>query len=170
MVEMLPLFIGGMLFDCGGFPLPFIVSGGLLVFCGLAAAIVLDPSEELRQAREEGEEKDEELESDASGDGEGKSFFRSTPVILGLLITILTGMANQWYVNVLVLLFAQRQIRYQPSLEPYVRKEFSMTSFQVSLKKNTAIQIVKTFPAGQHALHYRWGSLCGCQSPHWISP
>ena len=168
---MLSLFIGGMLFDCGGFPLPFIVSGGLLVFCGLAAAIVLDPSEELRQAREEGEEKDEELESDASDDGERKgSFFRSTPVILGLLITILTGMANQWYVNILVLLFAQRQIRYQPSLEPYVRKEFSMTSFQVSLKKNTAIQIVKTFPAGQHALHYRWGSLCSCQSPHWISP
>ena len=168
---MLLLFIGGMLFDCGGFPLPFIVSGGLLVFCGLAAAIVLDPSEELRQAREEGEEKDEELESDASDDGERKgSFFRSTHVILGLLITILTGMANQWYVNFLDLPFAKRQIRYQPSLEPYVRKEFSMTSFQVSLKKNTAIQIVKTFPAGQHALHYRWGSLCGCQSPHWISP
>ena len=117
--------------------MPFIVSGGLLVFCGLAAAIVLDPSEELRQAREEGEEKDEELESDASDDREGKgSLFRSTPVILGLLITILTGMANQWYVIVLVLLFAQRQIRYQPSLEPYVRKEFSMTSFQVSKEKH----------------------------------
>ena len=135
---MLLLFIGGMLFDCGGFPLPFIVSGGLLVFCGLAAAIVLDPSEELRQAREEGEEKDEELESDASDDGERKgSFFRSTPVILGLLITILTGMANQWYVNFLDLPFAKRQIRYQPSLEPYVRKEFSMTSFQVSFKKKS---------------------------------
>ena len=118
--------------------MPFIVSGGLLVFCGLAAAIVLDPSEELRQAREEGEEKDEELESDASDDGERKgSFFRSTPVILGLLITILTGMANQWYVNFLDLPFAKRQIRYQPSLEPYVRKEFSMTSFQVSFKKKS---------------------------------
>merc|ERR1711953_855224 len=40
-------FIGGLLFDCGGFPLPFIVSGSLLVFCAFAAAIVLDPTEEL---------------------------------------------------------------------------------------------------------------------------
>ena len=88
---------GGILFDCGGFPLPFIVSGGLLVFCALAAAIVLDPSEELRQAREEGEE-EEELDGNIGGDGkENKgSLFCSFPVVLGLLITILTGAASQW--------------------------------------------------------------------------
>jgi len=109
-------FIGGILFDCGGFPLPFIVSGGLLVFCSLAAVIVLDPSEELRQTRDEEGEEDEDI----GGDGKGKkgSLFCSFPVILGLLITVLTGAANQWY---------------QPSLEPYVRKEFNMTSFQASM-------------------------------------
>jgi len=111
-------FIGGILFDCGGFPLPFIVSGGLLVFCALAAAIVLDPSEELRQTREEEGEEDEDR--NIRGDKKEKkgSLFCSFPVILGLLITILTGAANQWY---------------QPSLEPYVRKEFNMTSFQASM-------------------------------------
>jgi len=113
-------FIGGILFECGGFPLPFITSGGLLVFCALAAAIVLDPSEELRQAREE-EEEDLEKDGNIGGGGEekkGKSLFCSFPVVLGLLITVLTGAASQWY---------------QPSLEPYVRKEFKMTSFQASL-------------------------------------
>jgi len=112
-------FIGGILFECGGFPLPFIVSGGLLVFCALAAAIVLDPSEELRQTSEEGEE-EEELDRNIRGDGKAKkgSLICSFPVVLGLLITILTGAANQWY---------------QPTLEPYVRKEFNMTSFQASM-------------------------------------
>jgi len=109
-------FIGGILFDCGGFPLPFIISGGLLVFCALAAAVVLDPSEELRQTRED----EGELERDIRGGGKQRkgSLFCSLPVILGLLSTILTGAANQWY---------------QPSLEPYVRKEFNMTSFQASM-------------------------------------
>lgn len=113
-------FIGGILFECGGFPLPFIVSGGLLVFCALAAAIVLDPSEELRQTKEEEEEEEEELDRNIRGDEKEKkgSLFCSFPVILGLLITILTGAAQQWY---------------QPSLEPYVRKEFNMTSFQASM-------------------------------------
>jgi len=112
-------FIGGILFECGGFPLPFIVSGGLLVFCALAAAIVLDPSEELRQTSEEGEE-EEELDRNIEGDRKEKegSLFCSFPVVLGLLITILTGAASQWY---------------QPTLEPYVRKEFNMTSFQASM-------------------------------------
>jgi len=114
-------FIGGILFDCGGFPLPFIISGGLLVFCALAAAVVLDPSEELRQTRGEDEgEGDGELERDVRGGRKERkgSLFCSLPVILGLLSTILTGAANQWY---------------QPSLEPYVRKEFNMTSFQASM-------------------------------------
>jgi len=112
-------FIGGILFECGGFPLPFIVSGGLLVFCALAAAIVLDPSEELKQTREEGEE-EEVLDGNIGGEGKAKkgSLICSFPVVLGLLITILTGAANQWY---------------QPTLEPYVRKEFNMTSFQASM-------------------------------------
>ena len=93
-------FTGGILFDCGGFPLPFIVSGGLLVFCALAAAIVLDPSEELRQTREEEGEEDEDR--NIRGDKKEKkgSLFCSFPVILGLLITILTGAANQWWVNI----------------------------------------------------------------------
>ena len=82
--------------------MPFIVSGGLLVFCALAAAIVLDPSEELRQTSEEGEE-EEELDRNIEGDRKEKegSLFCSFPVVLGLLITILTGAASQWWVNIL---------------------------------------------------------------------
>ena len=44
--------------------MPFIISGGLLIFCALAAAIVLDPSEELRQSREDEVEGEGELERD----------------------------------------------------------------------------------------------------------
>ena len=100
--QNITLFTGGILFECGGFPLPFIVSGGLLVFCALAAAIVLDPSEELRQTSEEGEE-EEELDRNIEGDRKEKegSLFCSFPVVLGLLITILTGAASQWWVNIL---------------------------------------------------------------------
>ena len=133
---------GGILFECGGFPLPFIVSGGLLVFCALAAAIVLDPSEELRQTREEGEE-EEELDGNIGGDGKAKkgSLICSFPVVLGLLITILTGAANQWCVNIENFTSLKKTCtRYQPTLEPYVRKEFNMTSFQV-LTNNTFIEI-----------------------------
>ena len=100
-VDDMFLCTGGILFDCGGFPLPFIISGGLLIFCALAAAIVLDPSEELRQSREDEGEEEGELKRDMRGGGKEKkgSLFCSLPVILGLLSTILTGAANQWCVN-----------------------------------------------------------------------
>ena len=39
-----------------------------------------------------------------------------------------------------------------------------MTQWIISLR------VTNTFHSGQHALHYRWCSLCCCQSPNWISP
>ena len=108
------LCTGGILFDCGGFPLPFIISGGLLVFCALAAAVVLDPSEELRQTREdegEGETRD------VRGGGKQRkgSLFCSLPVILGLLSTILTGAANQWCVNTWTLTLFKKDLHQVPA-------------------------------------------------------
>ena len=113
--------------------MPFIVSGSLLVFCAFAAAIVLDPTEELSQAREgEGDLHGGNDERDVKKIG---ALLCSFPVLLGLFITVLTGMASQWWVPqpqlVLCSFIFQTYFRYQPSLEPYVRKKFNMTSFQV---------------------------------------
>lgn len=107
-------FVGGILFNYGGFCFPFVVSGSLMVFVGLAAAIVLDPQEE-KQGQEETVEQELGLEEDKLGFW---ALFRSPNVLLAVLITVITGMAAQWY---------------QPSLEPYVRQQFGMKPFQASL-------------------------------------
>lgn len=113
-------FVGGILFNYGGFCFPFVVSGSLMVFVGLAAAIVLDPQEEISSLllEKQGQEKVEQ----EVGPGQDKlgfwALFRSPNVLLAVLITVITGMAAQWY---------------QPTLEPYVRQQFGMKPFQASL-------------------------------------
>eukprot|EP00090_Calanus_glacialis_P029708 TRINITY_DN47709_c0_g1_i1.p1 TRINITY_DN47709_c0_g1~~TRINITY_DN47709_c0_g1_i1.p1 ORF type:complete len:472 (-),score=104.19 TRINITY_DN47709_c0_g1_i1:99-1514(-) len=104
-------FIGGLLFEYGGFCLPFATCGILLLFCGCLACLVLDPREEEKAAAEEEER----------GPAVAGSFrlLLSTPVmLLACLVTVVTGMSTQWY---------------QPSLEPYVRTQFGMSPFQASL-------------------------------------
>lgn len=104
-------FIGGLLFEYGGFCLPFATCGLLLLFCGCLAYFVLDPNEEADAAAEE----------EVEGPVEKGSFRKllSNPVMmLACIVTIVTGMSTQWY---------------QPSLEPYVRTQFGMSPFQASL-------------------------------------
>jgi len=107
-------FIGGILFNYGGFCFPFAVSGGLMLLSGLAAALVLDPKEE------------ETLHPNTNPQPSGTSeenpsfsiIFRSSGILLAVIVTIVTGIAMEWF---------------QPSLEPYVRDKFSMTPYQASM-------------------------------------
>ena len=104
-------FVGGFLFEYGGFFLPFATCGSLLLVCGCLAYFVLDPREEAEAAAKE----------QVEGPVERGSFKRllSNPVMmLACIITIVTGISTQWY---------------QPSLEPYVRTQFGMSSFQVTM-------------------------------------
>ena len=98
-------FIGGILFEYGGFYLPFTVCGSLLVVSGCVAHCVLDPREEQVAAVKE--------------EDRGVTYrgLLSNPImIVTCIVTICTGVSTGWY---------------QPSLEPYVRKQFSLTPTQV---------------------------------------
>jgi len=102
-------FVGGFLFEYGGFGLPFITCGCLLLICGLLAYFVLDPMEE-KVCYEEVEGPVEK--------GSYRKLLSNPVMIMACTVTIVTGISTQWY---------------QPSLEPYVRDQFGMSSFQASL-------------------------------------
>ena len=68
------------------------------MFCAFAAAIVLDPTEELSQAREGEGEGDLHGGNDERNVKKKGALLCSLPVLLGLFITVLTGMASQWWV------------------------------------------------------------------------
>jgi len=104
-------FIGGLLFEYGGFSLPFATCGMLLLVCGSLAYFVLDPQEEVDAAEEEKEE-------GPVVKGSFRILLNNPVMLLACLVTLVTGMSTQWY---------------QPSLEPYVRSQFGMTPFQASL-------------------------------------
>eukprot|EP00092_Neocalanus_flemingeri_P083793 GFUD01105183.1.p1 GENE.GFUD01105183.1~~GFUD01105183.1.p1 ORF type:complete len:470 (+),score=83.07 GFUD01105183.1:287-1696(+) len=104
-------FVGGILFEYGGFYLPFATCGSMLLVLGGMAYFVLDPSEEAEAAAKE--EDDGPVEK-----GSFRKLLSYPMMILACIVTIVTGISTQWY---------------QPSLEPYVRKQFGMNSFEASL-------------------------------------
>ena len=112
-------FLGGLLFNLGGFLLPFLICGGLLILCGLAAFLVLPRTEHHDQAEVPAENvagvalDDEETEQEVVS---YSSLLRSPLMVVAATVTFLTGVSTQWY---------------QPSLEPYVRNQFGLSSFQV---------------------------------------
>jgi len=100
-------FIGGILFEYGGFYLPFTVCGLLLVASGCVAHFVLDPKvEQAVLAKEE------------VRDVTFRRLLCNPVMIVTCIVTICTGVSTWWY---------------QPSLEPYVREQFSLTPSQASL-------------------------------------
>ena len=112
-------FLGGLLFDCGGFLLPFLICGGLLILSGLAAFLVLPRADHGHQAEVSGENvpdvalNDEETQEVAVS---YSSLLSSPLMVVAATVTFLTGVSTQWY---------------QPSLEPYLRNQFDLSSFQV---------------------------------------
>ena len=118
-------FVGGFLFEIGGFLAPFGVCGGMLLVCGVIAYFVLS-----EHVTEEEEDHSEDVSADGGNDdvemsGEVttltpvtyRSLLGSPQMMLAAILTFLTGVSTQWY---------------QPSLEPYVRNTFGLSSFQVS--------------------------------------
>ena len=117
-------FLGGLLFNCGGFLLPFLICGGLLILSGLAAFLVLPRADHYDQA----DVSAENVSGGAPDDEETEvvvvtytSLLRSPLMVVAATVTFLTGVSTQWY---------------QPSLEPYVRNQFGLSSFQVRKNEN----------------------------------
>jgi len=111
-------FVGGVLFNYGGFAFPFAVSGSLMIICGLAAIFVLDPSEEQVKKVKRQETEQEEGNRGYREEPTYRTLILSSSIILAFIITVSTGAAQQWY---------------QPSLEPYVRNQFGLNPFETSL-------------------------------------
>lgn len=108
-------FVGGVLFNYGGFAFPFAVSGSLMIVCGLAGIFVLDPTEEegRKGKRQDGEQQERGYRQPTIS-----TLILSSSVFLAFTITVTTGAAQQWY---------------QPSLEPYVRNQFGLNPFETSM-------------------------------------
>lgn len=101
-------FVGGLLFEYGGFYLPFLVTGSVLLLTGVAAFLVLDPTVD----------EEEKEDTQAEGRTSYRSLLRMPSMMLACLVTLVTGISCQWY---------------QPSLEPFLRDTFGMSPFQASL-------------------------------------
>ena len=116
-------FVGGFLFEIGGFLAPFGVCGGMLLVCGVIAYFVLSEHEEEEDHSGEGSEDGGNDDVEMSGEVTTltpvtyRSLLGSPQMMLAAILTFLTGVSTQWY---------------QPSLEPYVRNTFGLSSFQVS--------------------------------------
>ena len=117
-------FVGGFLFEYGGFLLPFATCGGLLLLSGFVALWLLKDTETTDDTTSD-ESSDDSEESDDVGvvvvRGSYRSLLCSPLIIVSALVTFLTGVSTQWY---------------QPSLEPYVRQQFGLSSFQVRFTKH----------------------------------
>ena len=117
-------FVGGFLFEYGGFLLPFATCGGLLLLSGFVALWLLKDTETTDDTTSD-ESSDDSEESDDVGvvvvRGSYRSLLCSPLIIVSALVTFLTGVSTQWY---------------QPSLEPYVRQQFGLSSFQVRFAKH----------------------------------
>jgi len=103
--------LGGLLYQLGGFYLPFLALGSLLVLCGLLGFCIL-PAE----CGDGGGEDDEDGEE--VNDLKYRSLLGVPSVLVASLVLVLTGVASEWY---------------QPTLEPYLRTQFDLTPFQASL-------------------------------------
>jgi len=105
--------LGGLLYQLGGFYLPFLALGGLLVLCGLLGLCILPPSEGGEEDPDDGEDGEEEAH-----DLKYRTLLGVPSVLVASLVLVLTGVASEWY---------------QPTLEPYLREQFDLTPFQASL-------------------------------------
>jgi len=101
-------FLGGLLYSVGGFYLPFLVCGGLLVLCGILGAWVLD-----KKVETEAEEDEVVMEGVRY-----RTLLTVPRVVVAAVVLVITGLSTQWY---------------QPSLEPYLRTQFGLNPFQASL-------------------------------------
>ena len=113
-------FVGGILFEYGGFITPFVTCGGLLLLSALLAYIILPDQDKVDSVSEDehGGDDDAGDEVIVAGNVSYRSLLRSPLMMIAAIVTFMTGVSTQWY---------------QPSLEPYVRQQFGLSSFQVNI-------------------------------------
>jgi len=114
-------FVGGFLFEYGGFLTPFAVCGGMLLLCAGAGFFVLPLYETTSKEHvndTDNAEDDEGTEVRVEGSATYRTLLSSPLMLVSAVVTFLTAVSTQWY---------------QPSLEPYVREQLGLSPFQASL-------------------------------------
>lgn len=101
-------FIGGLLFKIGGFYLPFLVCGTLLVMAGVFASLLLVVKVKKQQDEVQPEENNVKF----------RTVLKSPGILVACLVVIITGMSTQWY---------------QPTMEPYLASQFGLSAFTASM-------------------------------------
>jgi len=109
-------FLGGLLYEYGGFSLPFLVCGTLLGANGVLATITIVMND-MASKKKKNEDEDEVSASDLPSLSLWK-VVQKPKVILPLLIVVLSGMATEWY---------------QPTLEPFLSTNYNVSGFKASL-------------------------------------
>ena len=114
-------FFGGLLFQLGGFPLPFIVCGTSIVLAGVMAGscLLFADKQSARKGNEQKNEEEEEIKDEKKVIRISfRTLLKKPGVLVACFISTLTGMSTQWY---------------QPTLEPFLSSYFSITPFEASM-------------------------------------
>jgi len=116
-------FFGGLLYEKGGFFLPFAVCGSLLGVSGLVCGMMLvclRRRERSRQAKrlEAVEDGVQEEELIVPKRIKFREVMKNPEVLLASFIVALSGVSTQWY---------------QPILEPFLSTNYSISAFQASM-------------------------------------
>jgi MFS family permease len=114
-------FLGGLMYEYGGFTLPFLVCGILLVITGTTVSILL-----LLVDRAEAKDKAEHTDKKTTANPDAVEFpklrlrkvLKVPGVLMPLLIVVFTGMSCQWY---------------QPTLEPFLSEKYNISGFKAAL-------------------------------------
>lgn len=110
---MMGPFFGGLLYDKGGFSLPFLVCGVFLGFSGTLTGLMIICHN--RSKNKGGKNSGEEFVVPRI---KFRKIIKRPGVLVATIIVILSGMSTQWY---------------QPTLEPYLYSNFKISSFKASI-------------------------------------
>ena len=104
--------VGGILYDYKGFYFPFIIVGGVLVFCSIISAIIID-----RKSSDNDSEDRTSLESGNQAhkpaDTTYRKLFATSAVTIPFIMLVLSEMSVAWFL---------------PTLEPFISSNFHLDS------------------------------------------
>mgnify|MGYP003313272514 CR=1 FL=1 len=104
--------LGGILYDFKGFYFPFVVVGGIMVFCSIVAAFIIDKDSNVEEEQGESSVEDGRL-SVKPVDTTYCKLFMQAAITIPFIILIVSEMSIAWFL---------------PTLEPFLSENFNLNS------------------------------------------
>jgi len=114
-------FLGGLMYEYGGFTFPFLVCGTFLGITGISASLLILFIDGAKDAPKEDVENTEDNHADEVAEITQlrmRKILKVPSVLIPLAIVVLTGMSSQWY---------------QPILEPFLHSTYNISGFKASM-------------------------------------